>query len=69
MTETFGQMLRKLRERQSGHVKANRFGGERHCLSQTEVARRAEIDVSYVNRLERGLGLALRPYVHVPLSA
>lgn len=53
--ETFGQMLRLFRERQDGHVQGNRFTSERRCLSQNQLAHRCEIDVSYINRLERGL--------------
>lgn len=52
--ESFGQMLRRLRQSRPGESTGNRFAERRPCMSQNHLARLAEIDVAYVNRLENG---------------
>lgn len=66
MAETFGELLRRFREGRPGLVKGNRYGPGMACLSQNELARRAEVHPSYINRLERGLSTDPRSDVTLP---
>lgn len=50
---TFGQTLKRFRERTPGHSKANRFGPAVDHLSQNQLARRSGFNAAYINRLER----------------
>lgn len=52
--ETFAAMLKRLREARPGDSNGNRFVGRRRCISQRSLARLAEVDPAFVNRLEAG---------------
>lgn len=58
--ETFGAMLKRLR--------IGARAGPRGCMSQRQLARLAEVDPVYVNRLERSIGCR-GEYPHVPSRA
>src|ERR1051326_8791381 len=66
MAETFGQMLRRLREATPGVTNGNGAQERQHCLSQSDLARRAGVDPAYVNRLERGTTSRRDGRTHTP---
>lgn len=52
--ESFGAMLRRLRQQYDGESYGNRFGPTRLCLSLGALARLIGVDTSYLSLLERG---------------